>query len=214
MALTVNEIFHSIQGESTYAGRPCVFVRLTGCNLRCTYCDTVHAYTEGDLLSIADIIERIGSYSISLVEITGGEPLLQPETPELIRRLIDAKYEVLLETNGSQDIGCVDSRCIKIMDIKCPGSGEAEHNDLDNLKRLSRQDQVKFVLSDRTDYEFAKSLVKQAWPGGIQNPVLFSPVSGALAPAILADWILADRIDVRLHLQLHRVIWPHVDRGV
>ena len=214
MALIVNEIFYSIQGESTYAGRPCGFVRLTGCNLHCRYCDTRYADVEGEPLSVSEIVDRIRSYGIPLVEITGGEPLLQKETPELIHRLIDAGFEVLLETNGSLDIRSVDRRCVKILDIKCPGSGEADRNDLGNLKRLEKHDQIKFVLSDRIDYAFAKKIIAAAWPDRPQNPVLFSPVSDRLDPATLADWILADRLDVRLQLQLHRLIWPNITRGV
>jgi 7-carboxy-7-deazaguanine synthase len=215
MALKVNEIFYSIQGESSYAGRPCVFVRLTGCNLRCSYCDTQYAYEEGEDLEIEAIINRVRSYRCSLVEVTGGEPLMQAETSILISRLLDEGYEVLLETNGSQDIGRIDHRCVRIVDIKCPSSGQAEHNDLENLARLTEKDEVKFVIGTREDYEYAKrtlELVKGTQPDA--HRVHFSPVFGKLAPATLAGWILEDRLEARLHLQLHNIIWPPGRRGV
>ncbi|MBU4126432.1 MAG: radical SAM protein, partial [Proteobacteria bacterium] len=158
MSLIVNEIFYSIQGESIYSGIPCVFIRLTGCNLRCSYCDTAYAYYEGVELRIEEILSRVDNYKCPLIEITGGEPLLQGDTPLLIDRLLEKKYEVLLETNGSIDISVVDNRCIKIVDIKCPSSGENDKNDLENLKRLNQKDQIKFVVGNREDYEFAKEM--------------------------------------------------------
>ena len=215
MSLKVNEIFYSIQGESSYAGRPCVFVRLTGCNLRCSYCDTPYAYDEGDLMEIGDIIEKVANYTCPLVEVTGGEPLIQKETPSLIHSLIDAGYEVLLETNGSLDIKGVDRRCVKIMDIKCPSSGEGGKSDLKNLAFMTDRDEIKFVIGDREDYEFAKNIVESMSPvasGG--NPVHFSPVFGKMDAEILAQWILMDHLDVRLHLQIHKMIWGPEKRGV
>ena len=161
MAVEVTEIFHSIQGESSWSGQPCVFIRLTGCNLRCAYCDTSYAYDQGRFMDVTEILERVRRLRCDLVEVTGGEPLIQAETPSLIRMLLDAGHTVLLETNGSIDIGIVDPRCVRIMDIKCPSSGMAGQNDLRNLKKLGVQDELKFVLESREDYEFARDLVRQ-----------------------------------------------------
>jgi len=213
MDLFVNEIFHSIQGESTYSGRPCVFVRLSGCNLRCTYCDTRYAYDEGRKVKIEEIEKQVAEYQCALVEITGGEPLLQRGTPILVHRLLEQGYEVLLETNGSQDISSIDKRCIKIMDIKCPSSNESEKNDLKNLKRLDPADQVKFVIGSREDYDYARAIMNLKDDHFPANHFLLSPVFGQLSPQELAEWILCDQIDARLHLQLHKIIWPEVDRG-
>lgn len=211
MSLTVSELFYSLQGESLYAGLACGFVRLAGCNLRCAYCDTRYAHAGGTTMELTDIIDRVSKFGCSLVEITGGEPLLQKETPLLIENLLSAGYKVLLETNGTLDISRVNTSCIKIVDIKCPSSGESLKNDPDNLKRLSSRDQVKFVLSDRNDYLFAKQLARQisAIPA---DHILFSPVHGALAPSELGRWILEDRLPVRLHLQLHKILWKE-ERG-
>ena len=214
MALLVNEIFYSIQGESTYSGRPCIFVRLTGCNLRCSYCDTRYAYEQGVNMEITEIMNRIADYMCRLVEITGGEPLIQSETPGLIYRLLENGYEVMLETNGSLDISRVDERCIKIVDIKCPTSGESDKNDLGNLKRLGSKDQVKFVIGDRSDYEYAKVTMDSISPDFPEEQILFSPVSGGITRSQLAEWILEDSLNVRLHLQLHKIIWPDKKRGV
>ncbi|MBW2570139.1 MAG: radical SAM protein [Deltaproteobacteria bacterium] len=214
MALLVNEIFYSIQGESIHSGRPCVFVRLTGCNLRCSYCDTGYAYDKGSKMEIAAILDRVATYNCPLIEITGGEPLVQKETPDLIYCLLEKGYEVLMETNGSFDISIVDKRCIKIIDIKCPTSGESDKNDLNNLKKLDQKDQIKFVIGSRSDYEFAGKIIKlisSEFPG---NQILFSPVSGKMAYAKLAKWILEDNLNVRLHLQLHKIIWPEIQKGV
>ena len=215
MALKVNEIFYSIQGESSYAGLPCVFVRLTGCNLRCSYCDTQYAYDEGDLMEIGEILKRVASYKCPLIEVTGGEPLIQKETPSLIHSLLEAGYEVLLETNGSQDIGQADERCVKIVDIKCPTSGEEGKSDLKNLARLTDRDEVKFVIGAREDYDYAKKILDlmDRNPSGITR-VHFSPVFGKMDPGILTKWILEDHLDVRLHLQLHKIIWDPENRGV
>jgi len=214
MSLLVNEIFYSIQGESTHSGRPCVFVRLTGCNLRCSYCDTRYAYEEGVKMELTEIVSRIANYKCPLVEITGGEPLLQSNTPILISKLLENGYEVLMETNGSLDISSVDGRCIKIVDIKCPTSGESDKNDMENLKRLGPKDQVKLVIGNRMDYEYAKETIDSACPDFPKEQILFSPVSEGIAPPRLAEWILEDNLNVRLHLQLHKIIWPGSERGV
>jgi len=214
MSLIVNEIFYSIQGESTHAGLPCVFIRLTGCNMRCTYCDTVYAYDEGHPMQISEILDSIGSFHCSMVEITGGEPLLQAETPDLIAGLLRKQYRVLMETNGSIDIRATDPRCVRIMDVKCPGSGEHEKCNFRNFRYLGKRDQVKFVIGDRQDYEYARDMLKRI-PESIPNEnLLFSPISKKLAPARLAEWILKDHLQTRLHLQIHRVLWPEVERGV
>ncbi len=215
MRLRVNELFYSIQGESSFAGRPCVFVRLTGCNLRCTYCDTQYAYDEGTDLSVEEIIARIAAFDCPLVEVTGGEPLLQPDTPALVSRLLDLGHTVLLETNGSLDITGVDTRCVRIVDFKCPSSGAAHANDFANIERLQPHDEVKCVIGDRADYEYAKDVLARvqalvSW----QPRVLFAPVFGLLESRQLAEWLLADRLPVRLNLQLHKIIWDPDQRGV
>ncbi len=212
--LKVNEIFYSIQGEGTFSGRPCVFVRLTGCNLRCSYCDTRYAYYEGKDMEIDEIIEKVISYRCHVVEITGGEPLIQDETPILIKRLLDLGFQVLLETNGTKDISVVDRRCIRIVDIKCPCSGEEEKMDYENLKRLSEHDEIKFVIAERRDFDFAKEVLKK-WKivPFKPNPVHFSPVYGKLSPQELAKWILDERLGVRLNLQIHKILWGE-RRGV
>ncbi len=213
MSLAVTEIFHSIQGESLHAGRPCVFIRLSGCNLRCRYCDTTYAHAPGESLAEARILERVNAFGCNLVELTGGEPLLQPETPRLIKTLIAGGHEVLLETNGTIDPFAVDPQCVKIVDIKCPSSGEAGRHHPNTLSRLTAHDQVKFVLGTREDYEFARVALAEVPSRVPVDHVLFSPVSGQLPPRTLADWILGDRLAVRLHLQLHKHIWSGEDRG-
>jgi 7-carboxy-7-deazaguanine synthase len=215
LPLKVNEIFFSIQGESSYAGRPCAFVRLTGCNLRCIYCDTQYAYEEGTWLEIPEIVRRVSLFNCRLVEITGGEPLIQEQTPELIGTLLDQAFTVLLETNGSQDIGVIDERCIRILDIKCPSSGESERNRLENLDVLTPNDELKFVIGSRPDYEYAKFILSTFLPDRNHlKPPLLSPVSGKIDTQTLAQWILQDRLDVRLQLQLHKLIWDPERRGV
>lgn len=214
MALIINEIFHSIQGESTYAGRPCVFIRLTGCNLRCGYCDTVYAYEEGISMEMNDIIRQAEEFNCPLVEITGGEPLVQKDTPLLIRLLLDYGYEVLLETNGSLNIDMVDRRCVRIMDIKCPSSGEHHHNDEANLARLTRHDQLKFVIGSMEDFKFAVDLLKRFSPAVTPSNILFSPLAGMTEPSILAKWLVDSGLEARLQLQLHKLIWPGEPRGV
>ena len=215
MPLKVNEIFYSIQGESSYAGRPCVFVRLTGCNLRCSYCDTQYAYNEGRLIEIDVICQTINGYSCPLVEITGGEPLMQQETPDLVRHLIGTGHKVLVETNGSLDVNKVDERCVRIMDIKCPSSGEQRNNDLGNIDKLTSTDEVKFVIGEREDFDFAKGVL-QRYPQFLDRniPVHFSPVFKRLESQVLAEWILQDSLDVRLQIQLHKIIWDPDLRGV
>ena len=214
MSLLVNEIFYSIQGESTYSGLPCTFVRLSGCNLRCSYCDTRYAYDEGVEMEIQAIMDRIENFRYPLVEITGGEPLLQNETPHLIFRLLENGYKVMMETNGSLDIGQVDGRCIRIVDIKCPTSNESDKNDFENINRLHPGDQVKFVIGSRTDYEYAREVTTLIYPRLVPGHILFSPVFGQMVPSILAKWILEDKLHVRFHLQLHKFIWPQAQRGV
>ncbi len=212
--LTINEIFHSIQGESTHAGRPCVFVRLTACDLRCSWCDTPYAFTEGRRMSLEDIISEVKSYGCPTVEITGGEPLLQKNVYALMQRLLDDGLTVLLETGGHMSIEQVPAAVIRVMDIKCPGSGESHRNDWANMERLATHDEVKFVIKDRVDYEFARDAVYRYGLPGRVRAVLFSPVYGALDPKPLAEWILADRMDVRLQLQAHKYIWTPQTRGV
>jgi 7-carboxy-7-deazaguanine synthase len=214
MTLLVNEIFYSIQGESIYSGRPCVFVRLTGCNLRCSYCDTQYAYEEGEKMEIAQIIRRVSGYKCRLIEITGGEPLIQTETPLLVSRLLDHGYVVMMETNGSLDICRVDRRCIKVMDMKCPSSNESKKNDLKNLKQLHSKDQIKFVMANRVDYTYAKNIISSHCPDFPGDRILFSPVYREMPPADLADWILEDHLNVRLHLQIHKIIWPNKERTI
>jgi 7-carboxy-7-deazaguanine synthase len=213
--LLVNEIFFSIQGESSHAGRPCAFIRLAGCNLRCSYCDTRYAYEEGSAQEISDIERQISSFGCHLVEITGGEPLLQTGTPELIRTLLDHGCTVLLETNGSLDIGCIDERCARIVDVKCPSSGESAKNRLENLALVTPNDEVKFVVGDRKDFDYAKGVIATHLSRRDRlKPPLISPVFGRMNPEILARWILEDHLDVRLQIQLHKVIWGAEKRGV
>jgi len=213
--LRVNEIFYSIQGESSFAGLPCIFVRLTGCNLRCSYCDTQYAYQEGKELSLDVIIKQIEKYRCSLVEITGGEPLIQEETPLLISNLLDKGYRVLLETNGSLDVSMIDRRCVRIIDIKLPGSGEAHRNFLENLNELHDKDELKFVIGGQSDYVYAKKILNRI-PKDLSEKIVinFSPLWGMMEPALLADWILNDRLTVRLNIQLQKIIWPPGMRGV
>ena len=213
--LDVCEIYQSIQGEGTCAGRRCVFVRLAGCNLRCSYCDTPHAQSDegADRMPVSDLLDAVTGYECPLVEVTGGEPLLQPGTVHLLDRLVAAPYEVLLETNGSLDIGCVPSGVKRIVDVKTPGSGMADRNLWTNLECVTGDDEVKFVISDRNDYEWAVNVVHEHDLVG-RATALFSPAHGRLEARRLAEWILDGRLDVRLNLQLHRVIWPNRDRGV
>ncbi|OPY88067.1 MAG: 7-carboxy-7-deazaguanine synthase [Syntrophus sp. PtaU1.Bin208] len=215
MPLKINEIFYSIQGESSFVGIPCVFVRLTGCNLRCSYCDTRYAYEEGTLWDLSGVLDRVSSYQCRLVEITGGEPLLQEETSVLIRNLLDRGYDVLLETNGSLPIRTIDSRCVRIVDIKCPSSGESHRNDYSILEDLTERDEIKFVLGDRKDYEFArKTLLSRSLAAKTLHPPLLSPVTERLDPKQLVQWILDEHLPVRFQLQLHKTLWGRDARGV
>ncbi len=211
--LVVNEIFLSIQGESSYAGRPCSFIRLTACNLRCAWCDTAYAFTEGRVMTVAAILQEIAGMRCSLVEVTGGEPLLQAGVHELMASLCDAGYETLLETGGSLDIAAVDTRVHRIMDIKPPGSGMVSRNLWSNIEHLRPTDEVKFVLNDRTDFDWACDVVGR-YALTQRCPVLFSPVFGELDPALLARWILDRELPVRLQIQLHKLLWAPDKRGV
>jgi 7-carboxy-7-deazaguanine synthase len=212
--LTINEIFHSVQGESTHAGRPCVFVRLTACDLRCSWCDTPYAFHEGRKLTVDEVVDQVRAFDCALVEITGGEPLLQRDVYPLIDRLIERGHTVLLETGGHHSIDRVPSAVIRIVDVKCPGSGEAQRNHWPNLDLVGPHDEVKFVIRDRADYEYAKAIVDRHRLVGRVAAVLFSPVHGVLDPKDLATWILEDRLPVRLQLQAHKYIWGPDVRGV
>ena len=212
--LTVNEIFYSIQGESTFAGRPCVFVRLTACDLRCTWCDTPYAFYEGGKMSIDDVMAEVDRHGCPLVEITGGEPLLQEDVYPLMDRLLASGRTVMLETGGHRPITRVPREVLKIVDVKCPASGESDKNDWANLDRLAAHDEVKFVIQDRADYEFARDVVARHDLTARAAAVLFSPVHGILDAKILSEWILQDRLAVRLQLQLHKFIWHPSTRGV
>jgi 7-carboxy-7-deazaguanine synthase len=212
--LHINEIFYSIQGESTHAGRPCVFVRLTGCNLRCRWCDTEYAFFEGRKMTIAEVATIVTSHQCNLVEITGGEPLLQEGIYPLADTLLKSQHTVMIETSGAVDVSRLDPRVIKIMDLKCPGSGECNRNLWSNLGHLRARDEVKFVLADRADYEWARDTIRARNLDGRVNALLMSPVFGVLDPAELAQWILEDRIPVRLQIQIHKHIWPPDTRGV
>jgi 7-carboxy-7-deazaguanine synthase len=211
--LKINEIFKSIQGESSHAGLPCIFVRLTGCNLRCTYCDTEYAFYEGKEMSVADIVKSVDSCGISLVEITGGEPLLQKEVYPLMQALLEKKYTVMLETGGSLSLEEVPQAVIKIMDLKCPGSGEESRNNYHNLSHLTLQDEVKFVILNRQDYDWCKQILNK-YEIHKKAPVLFSPVYDKLDLKDLAKWVLEDNLPVRLQTQLHKVIWSKDAIGV
>ena len=214
MTLIVNEIFHSIQGESSLAGLPFVFVRLTGCNLRCRHCDTKYAYDEGTPWSVERIVGHATRFSCRRITVTGGEPLTQAMTPQLIAQLLDQDLLVTLETNGSMDVASVDPRCIKIVDVKCPSSGMHERNLWNNLKHLNQQDQIKFVIADKPDFDFAcekAATVGDRIPAG---QILFSPVHGILPPEQLAGWMLETRMEARLQIQLHKYLWPAIQRGV
>jgi len=212
--LTVNEIFHSIQGESTRAGDRCVFVRLTACDLRCSWCDTPYAFHEGRKMSVDEVMSAVEAYGCPLVEITGGEPLLQEGVYDLMERLLAADHTVLLETGGHRPIDRVPAEVVKIVDVKCPGSGEADRNHWANLDRLAPHDEVKFVVLDRADYEFARDVVTRTQLPSRAAAILFSPVHDVLDPKTLSEWVIADRLPVRVQLQLHKLIWSPTTRGV
>jgi 7-carboxy-7-deazaguanine synthase len=211
--LRVTEIFHSIQGESSHAGRPCVFVRLTGCPLRCTWCDSEYTFSGGTEMTMDEVLAKVRAYHCPLVEVTGGEPLHQPEAFVLIERLCAEGYQVLIETSGAIDISTVDERAHVILDVKCPGSGMTERMHWENLARLTDKDEVKFVIKDRADYEWAREIVK-SHKLAERCIVLFGPVFGELEPRQLAEWVLADRLPVRFQLQLHKYVWAPDMRGV
>ena len=212
--LTVNEIFHSIQGESTHAGRPCVFVRLTACDLRCSWCDTPYAFHEGRKVSVEDVVAQVNAYGCGLVEITGGEPLLQRDVYLLMETLLEQGHELLLETGGHHSIADVPPAVARIIDVKCPGSGEAHRNHWANMDVLRPRDEIKFVIRDRVDYEYAREVLGRYDLLSRVTAVLFSPVHGVLPAAELAAWILADKLPVRLQLQAHKYIWGPETRGV
>lgn len=212
--LTVNEIFHSIQGESTEAGRPCVFVRLTACDLRCAWCDTPYSFNGGRKMSLDEVVAAVDAFGCDTVEVTGGEPLLQKEVYPLMDRLLAAGHRVLLEAAVPAGLEGIPQGVVTIMDVKCPGSGEVAKNDWSNLARLRPADQVKFVITDRADYEFARDIVLREALHTRTAAVLFSPVHGVLEPKTLAEWVLGDRLPVRLQLQVHKYIWGADVRGV
>jgi len=209
--MRVTEIFHSIQGESTHAGRRCAFVRLAGCNLRCRWCDSEYTFTGGDRMSIDEVVAQVKGYGCDLVEVTGGEPLAQAEGFDLIRRLADEGFEVLVETSGSIDIAPVDERATIILDIKCPGSGEVEKNRWENLDTLRPRDEIKFVIAGRDDYDWARHVIEERGLAG--RTILFSPVWGEMELQPLAEWMIEDRVPARLQTQLHKHIWGE-RRGV
>ena len=211
--LRINEIFVSIQGESSYAGIPCIFVRLTGCNLRCSYCDTVYAYNEGSLMSLGEILKRVKGYESGNICITGGEPLLQENISKLINLLKKNHYNVYIETNGSMNIDVLPKGIVRIVDIKCPGSAMEQEMDWHNIKRLKSKDEVKFIISSKRDYEWAKRVTKK-YKIIDKATVLFGIAHDKLKPKTLAGWILKDGLDVRLQLQLHKIIWQDRARGV
>ena len=212
--MKVKEIFFSIQGESTYAGRPFAFIRLTGCNLRCSYCDTQYAYYEGTEMSIPEIMSIIEKYPTRFALVTGGEPMLQNSVHELFKELLEREYTVLLETGGQIPLADVDPRVHKIVDFKCPSSGMDAHNFFDNANHLTTADEVKFVVADRRDFDWSCDVIRRHGLVSRVSAVLFSPVYPKLSNADLADWVMNCGMPVRLQLQLHKVIWPDIQRGV
>lgn len=212
--LTINEIYLSVQGESTWAGLPCVFVRLTFCDLRCNYCDTEYAFYEGKKQSLGEIVDQVLGYHCPLVEITGGEPLLQKNVLPLMTMLADAGRTVLLETSGAHDIATVDPRVHRIMDLKTPGSGEVDRNLFSNIAQLTPRDEVKFVIGSREDYEWSRAQLREHHLAERCHAVLFSPIFGRIDPRQIVEWILADQLPVRFQLQMHKFIWTPTQRGV
>jgi 7-carboxy-7-deazaguanine synthase len=213
--MRVTEIFYSIQGESSFAGMPCAFVRLTWCNLRCTWCDSEYTFTGGIEMTIDEVIEKVRGYGCNLVEITGGEPLVQKrECCELVKRLSDEGYTVLVETGGSLDAGVLDPRAIKILDVKCPGSGEADRNHWANLERLNPRDEIKFVIKDRADFDFALEIIRKYRLDEREPSILFSPVWDETELKDLAVWVLQSGVRGRMQLQMHKYIWGAETRGV
>jgi 7-carboxy-7-deazaguanine synthase len=212
--LTINEIFYSVQGESSYAGRPCVFVRLTACDLRCSWCDTPYAFHEGTKQSIDAVLAHVDRFNCALVEVTGGEPLLQEDVYPLMRQLLDRGRTVLLETGGHRSTARVPEGVITILDVKCPGSGEAARNDWGNLDRVRPDDEVKFVIKDRADYDYARDVIRRCGLAGRVNAIHLSPVHGVMNARTLSEWVLEDSLPVRVPLQLHKYIWDPATRGV
>jgi 7-carboxy-7-deazaguanine synthase len=212
--LTINEIFYSIQGESSYAGRPCVFVRLTACDLRCSWCDTPYAFYEGKKRTLDSVLAEVEAFACALVEVTGGEPLLQAEVYSLMEALLARGRTVLLETGGHRSTARVPDAVVTILDIKCPGSGESEKTDWTNVERLRPQDEVKFVINDRRDYEYARDVIARHQLARRAAAIHLSPVHGVMDARSLAEWVLADRLPVRVQLQLHKYIWDPATRGV
>ena len=212
--LTINEIFYSVQGESTYAGRPCVFVRLTACDLRCSWCDTPYAFHEGSKRTLEDVLHEVDGYDCPLVEVTGGEPLLQEAVYPLMESLVARGKTVLLETGGHRSTARVPADVVTILDVKCPGSGESHRNCWENLSHVRPHDEVKFVVKDRADYEYARDVMAQRSLAGRVAEIHMSPVHGVLDPKTLSEWVLADRLPVRVQLQLHKYIWSPDTRGV
>lgn len=205
-SLLVSEIFYSLQGESTLSGKPCLFIRLAGCDLRCSWCDTSYAFSGGTSMTLDRIMEEAEKYPVRLVELTGGEPLMQENVFRLMENLLESGREVMLETGGHRSISLVDSRIKIIYDIKCPGSGMSEHNKWENVVLLKPGDEIKFAITSEADYDWAVDVVGK-YSLGSRHEVLFSPVSGQLEPRVLAGWILRDRLPVRLQVQLHRILW-------
>jgi len=211
--LRVSEIFASIQGETSYVGLPFAFVRLTGCNLRCRYCDTTYAYDDGEEFPLGEVVSRVTFFGIPRVTVTGGEPLLQEEAPALVAALLDLGHTVLVETNGTVPLSRLDPRAVKIMDVKCPASGEAEKTDWGNFALLTSRDEVKFVVSSEEDYRFAREVIRKY---GKERPftALLSPAFGLLPPEKLAGWMIGDALDARFQLQIHKLVWGPDRRGV
>lgn len=212
--LRINEVFHSVQGEGTRAGLPCAFIRLTGCHLRCRWCDTEYAFYEGEWRTLDDLLAEVRRIGCPLVQVTGGEPLLQPAVYPLMTRLCDEFATVMLETSGALSIERVDPRVVCIVDVKCPGSGEESRNHWDNLRVLRPHDEVKFVIADRADYDYSVAVIRRHNLGERCAAVLLNPVFGELEPVRLAEWMLADGLPARLGLQLHKLIWSPTARGV
>ncbi len=211
--MKINEIFKGIQGETSYAGIPFLFIRTSGCNLRCRWCDTQYAYDEGDDYSVEEVLKILGKYDCRNVVITGGEPLLQEDTPLLVEYLVNNGYRVLVETNGSVDVSSLHPDAVKVLDIKCPGSGMTENMQWDNLRALSSIDEIKFIVADYNDYVWAKSVIRNYNLSAVCT-VLIAPVFNRLEPRQVAEWIINDNLDVRLQLQLHKYIWGPDVRGV
>jgi len=214
MKLSVNEIFYSIQGEGLDSGRPCAMIRLSGCNLRCRHCDTQYAFYEGFDLEINEITEQIRGYNTNIAEVTGGEPLIQKNSLFLVKKLLDLGYRTLIETNGSCDISLLDERAIKIMDIKTPSSGMEKYNLYSNLPKLKGEDQIKFVIKDRTDFDFSINILKDYSLNINNGNILFSPAAAELEMNKLAKWLLESNTNARMQVQLHKIIWPDNRKGV